>query len=55
MKKLRIVRYLAYFTIILTLLSVLPGSALSAKDSSEQGNEKPESVYPRKLQRPIYR
>jgi hypothetical protein len=39
MKKLRIVRYLAYFTIILTLLSVFPESALSAKDSSDQGNE----------------
>lgn len=39
MKKLRILRYLAYFAIILTLLSVLPGGALSAKDSPGQGNE----------------
>lgn len=39
MKKLRIVRYLAYFTIILTLLSVFPESALSAKEASDQGNE----------------
>jgi hypothetical protein len=37
MKKLRIVRYLAYFVIILILISVLPEGVLSARDSSEQG------------------
>jgi hypothetical protein len=35
MKKLRFMRYLTYFTIILTLLSVLPGGAFAAKVSSE--------------------
>jgi hypothetical protein len=52
MKKLRFIRYLTYFTIILTLLSVLPGGAFAAKASSE-GNgdrnqhmqEEPRSSY----------
>ena len=39
MKTLRIVRYLAYFVIILILISVLPEGALSARDSSEQENQ----------------
>ncbi len=38
MEKSRIMRYLAYLTIILALLSVLPGSTLAAKESSEHGN-----------------
>jgi hypothetical protein len=41
MKKSRVMRYLACFTIILTLLSLLPGSALAARDSSEHGNGSP--------------
>jgi hypothetical protein len=41
MKKSRVVRYLACFTIILTLLSLLPGSSLAARDSSEHGNGNP--------------
>ena len=40
MKKLRFMRYLTYFTIILTLLIVLPGAAFAAKSSpEEQGNQ----------------
>ena len=40
MKKLRFMRYLTYFTIILTLLSVLPGGAFAAKASSDgNGNQ----------------
>lgn len=38
MKKSRIIRDLACFTIILTLLSLLPGGSLAARDSSEHGN-----------------
>lgn len=41
MKKSRVVRYLACFTIILTLLSLLPGGSLAARDSSERGNGNP--------------
>ena len=38
MKKSQTMRYLAYLTIILTLLSALPGGSLAAKESSEHGN-----------------
>ncbi|WP_292390639.1 chromosome segregation ATPase [Methanosarcina sp. UBA5] len=38
MKKSRIIQDLACFTIILTLLSLLPGSSLATRDSSEHGN-----------------
>jgi hypothetical protein len=38
MKKSRIIQDLACFTIILTLLSLLPGGSLAARDSSEHGN-----------------
>ena len=38
MKESRIMRYLAYLTIILTLLSALPGGSLAAKESPEHGN-----------------
>ncbi len=38
MKKSRIVLYLACFTIIITVLSLLPGGSLAARDSSENGN-----------------
>jgi hypothetical protein len=41
MKKSRIVQDLACFTIILTLLSLLPGGSLAARDSSEHGNDNP--------------
>lgn len=41
MKKSRAMRYLACFTIILTLLSLLPGGSLAARDSSEHGNGNP--------------
>ncbi len=41
MKKSRVVRYLACFTVILTLLSLLPGGSLAARDSSEHGNSNP--------------
>jgi len=53
MKKLRIVRYLAYFTIISTLLGVLSGSTLAAKGSSEQGNEN-QNQYMRENSRGSY-
>ncbi len=40
MKKLRFMRYLTYFTIIITLLIVLPGAAFAAKASPEEhGNQ----------------
>ena len=52
MKKLRFMRYLTYFTIILTLLSALPGAAFAAKVSSD-GTWKPESVYARGFQKLI--
>lgn len=38
MKKSRIVQDLACFTIILTLLSLLPGGSLAARNSSDHGN-----------------
>ncbi len=38
MKKSRVVRCLACFIIILTLISLLPGGSLAARDSSEYGN-----------------
>ncbi|MDR7666200.1 chromosome segregation ATPase [Methanosarcina sp. Z-7115] len=38
MKKSQTMRYLAYLTILLTLLSALPGGSLAAKESSEHGN-----------------
>jgi len=38
MKKSRIVQNLACFTIILTLLSLLPGGSLAARNSSDHGN-----------------
>ncbi|HET8687831.1 MAG TPA: chromosome segregation ATPase, partial [Methanosarcina sp.] len=41
MKKSRVVRYLACFTIVLTLLSLLPGVSFAARDSSEHGNDNP--------------
>jgi len=40
MKKLRFIRYLTYFTIILALISALPGGALATKVSSDgHGNQ----------------
>lgn len=41
MKKSRVVLYLACFTIIITVLSLLPGGSLAARDSSENGNSNP--------------
>jgi hypothetical protein len=38
MKKSRVVLYLACFTILIIVLSLLPGSSLAAKDSSEYRN-----------------
>ncbi|WP_054864324.1 hypothetical protein [Methanosarcina barkeri] len=38
MKKSRIVQDLACFTIILTLLSLLPGGSLAARNSSDHGD-----------------
>lgn len=42
MKKSRVIRYLACFTIILTILSLLSGGSLAARDSSEHGNGNPQ-------------
>jgi hypothetical protein len=44
MKKLRFMRYLTYFTIILTLLSVLPGGAFAAKAFSEGNGDRNQHI-----------
>ncbi|MGB9940141.1 chromosome segregation ATPase [Methanosarcina sp.] len=54
MRKSRALRYLACFTIILTLLSLLPGGSLAARDSSEHGNSNP-NQYMREEARSSYR
>jgi len=41
MEKSRVLQYLACFTIILTVLSLLTGGSLAARDSSENGNGNP--------------
>lgn len=53
MKKSRVIRYLACFTIILTILSLLSGGTLAARDSSEHGNGDPQ--YMREDTRSSYR
>lgn len=44
MEKSRVFRFLAYFSIILTLLSLLPGVSLAAKDYSENGKGNQDQV-----------
>jgi hypothetical protein len=41
MKKSRVLHYLACFTIVLTLLSLLSGDSFAARDSSEHENDNP--------------
>lgn len=54
MKKSRVVQYLACFTIVLTLLSLLSGGSLAARESSEHGNGIP-NQYMREDTRNSYR